>query len=267
MADADMGPAAQARLTNRIWRLRNSAWLLSPILGIGMGTGISFLYLGTQAKRRDWQLVGVAYAVAGIFSLGAVFLLPIVWIVGIVHATSVNPAWLRYRAHQGAEPRQEATGPPSVRQGWNGPTPPPAPVHLAGMDLSTEQFYAAPGPQVRPPAGGRPPADRFAPPAPDVPRRSPGATSGRNPHADRQDVMVDVNSASAADLATLPGMSPTRCEAILVARDQGRLRFVEDFGHIAGLASHELIRIRDRLAFRNVAPKSTGTEPQVRVVD
>src|SRR4051794_24653794 len=64
-----MSPEAQALLASRKWRLGASTWLLSPIFAFGLGTGISFVYVGVRAKRRDWWLAGIVYFVVTVVAL------------------------------------------------------------------------------------------------------------------------------------------------------------------------------------------------------
>lgn len=100
------------RLTDGQWRLRHSAWTAGPLLGVGLLTWASFLYVGFVAGRRRWQLAGLGYAVAlaALVTVGvltdpapghvdpvALSLLAL-WFLGGLHAVIANRSWLRWRA-------------------------------------------------------------------------------------------------------------------------------------------------------------------------
>lgn len=106
-------PPAQRHspLRSRRWRTWHSLWLLPALLGFGFWTWLSFLYIGTRARRRSWLLMAVAYAVllVGACSLAGTdnshwvtmlvgcWLLAL-WCGGSVHALLVNRSWLRWRS-------------------------------------------------------------------------------------------------------------------------------------------------------------------------
>ena len=112
------------KLCSRSWRVRNSSWLLSPILAVGMGTGASFIYIGVKARKRQWIIAGMAYAAMlaayliwhnavsdGVSGKGtatgaeenASWILIITWVAGIVHGLLANREWLRWKAHRPSE--------------------------------------------------------------------------------------------------------------------------------------------------------------------
>ncbi|MET7419622.1 helix-hairpin-helix domain-containing protein [Dactylosporangium sp. NPDC005555] len=94
----------------RSWRIRNSAWLLVPLLTLGCLSGAGLIVVGIRARRVDWWLPGVGYVVAGCSASflsqgtavgGAFFgLYWALWVLACVHSLLVNPAWLRWRAEQ-----------------------------------------------------------------------------------------------------------------------------------------------------------------------
>jgi hypothetical protein len=70
---------------------------------------------------------------------------------------------------------------------------------------------------------------------------------------------VDVNTAAAPDLATLPGMTPERVTTALeLRRRQGGFADVEAFGVAVGLQPHEIVRLRTRATAARVAHAETG---------
>jgi hypothetical protein len=45
-----------ALLASRKWRLRHSAWLLAPILGIGILSFVGFVYVGLRVRTRKFWI-------------------------------------------------------------------------------------------------------------------------------------------------------------------------------------------------------------------
>nr|WP_225957846.1 helix-hairpin-helix domain-containing protein [Amycolatopsis lexingtonensis] len=71
--------------------------------------------------------------------------------------------------------------------------------------------------------------------------------------------LVDVNVASGPELATLPGLSPSRVTTALeLRRRQGGFPDVEAFGVAIGLQPHEIVRLRGRATASRVALRETG---------
>ncbi|WP_410630609.1 ComEA family DNA-binding protein [Amycolatopsis sp. cmx-4-83] len=70
---------------------------------------------------------------------------------------------------------------------------------------------------------------------------------------------VDVNTASGPELASLPGLSPSRVTTALELRQrQGGFPDVEAFGVAIGLQPHEIVRLRGRATAGRVALRETG---------
>jgi len=87
--------------------VRESWWIWLPLLTCGLGTWAAFVYAGTRARKRLWQLFGLAYLgllVAGIalvipdrdpwLTLGG-FVIIFAWVGGFVHALTIRSAYLR----------------------------------------------------------------------------------------------------------------------------------------------------------------------------
>ncbi|WP_086844936.1 ComEA family DNA-binding protein [Amycolatopsis kentuckyensis] len=71
--------------------------------------------------------------------------------------------------------------------------------------------------------------------------------------------LVDVNTAPAPDLASLPGLSPARvATALELRRQQGGFPDVEAFGVAIGLQPHEIVRLRGRATAGRVTFRETG---------
>jgi hypothetical protein len=100
-------------LADREWRLRNSAWILLPILSCGTLTFAGFTYIGVKAKRREWWIAGIVYAVLTGVAVAlsnehsaapttrsqiSSAVMMVVFLGGSVHSILVNRAWLRWRS-------------------------------------------------------------------------------------------------------------------------------------------------------------------------
>jgi uncharacterized membrane protein len=104
------GRGGPALLRKRPWRWWHSLWMLPCILGVGIFSWISFLYIGTRARHQRWLRWAVWYGVAAVVAVvsgniapewgknGGAILALIVWIISIIHSTWVNREWLQWRA-------------------------------------------------------------------------------------------------------------------------------------------------------------------------
>ncbi|MEV4141741.1 helix-hairpin-helix domain-containing protein [Dactylosporangium sp. NPDC049742] len=180
-------PAADPT-TTLSWRIRNSGWLLLPLLTLGCFSGAGLIVIGIRARRMGWWLPGAGYILAGCGTMiilprtdpassagGLAFLAMLgVQAAAVVHSFWVNDGWLRWRAEQA---RYQNSAPAE-------------------------------------------------------------AVEGRS-------MAVNVNTASARQLAGLPGFDAARAERVVAARDarQGFPR-VADFAEAAGLTHDELRQLR-----------------------
>jgi competence protein ComEA len=79
-----------------------------------------------------------------------------------------------------------------------------------------------------------------------------GSTSGsRTSDRPGRDGPIDLNSASEADLLTLPGIGPARARAILAyRRDKGSFAAVSDLGRVTGFGRSLVARLTPYLTAR-----------------
>lgn len=115
---------------------------------------------------------------------------------------------------------------------------------LEGLDRS-----ATPAPAPSPPdASPAPPARRPEPapppsPTPRAPAKSPTLEPGRD-----DSVPVDLNRATAADLARLPGIGPLLAARIVAWREaRGPFQSVDDLRRVRGLGRVKLERLQSRV--------------------
>ncbi|ALU39029.1 hypothetical protein AS188_03890 [Kocuria flava] len=243
---------AAQKLANGKWRLRHSAWLLAPILGLGLFSWVGFVYVAARTRKRRWWVIAAIYAGLGVLlfvldeaarstgvqafaDVGGLLLLG-TWVGGVIHAFILNKEYLRWRASlvpwytEGAPPQAP---PADLRQ-------PGQPSHsFQGIDNAA--YYQpgrqapAPGPRPWTPPPPRGPA-QFVPPAPASPPASRPAPV--------QFGRVHVNTATAQDLARLPGIDEVLAQHILsVRKAQGRFRDDDDFVRSTGLQPHQYTRI------------------------
>jgi hypothetical protein len=234
-------PAAQLS-----WRVLHSWWLLLPVLGLGCLGGIGFIFIGLRAKRPSWWVPGIAYLLLSCGSMTLSGQYPktnpvsdvgvgvwlAVWLACIVHACLVNSAWLQWQAHY-VPWYAEPSAPPPTWQGAAAPLPP-------AMQPQPGAYYA-PGP----PAAAPFEAAAYARPA-----------------------VVDVNAATAEELAQLPGFDLDRARRT-VAERQNRSGFanLDDFAFAAGLAPHQFAPLRAQLTCNPPTTPPPWHPPQGRVLD
>lgn len=258
---SDSSPAV---LRDSSWRMRHSAWLLAPILGLGVFGCIGFIYIAARTRSRKlWTIAAIYCAISVVVSIGltvapsagplstavGVVLLAL-WVGGTIHGVILNREYLRWRAtsrpwyasaYQGTMPTYGAPlGPP---QQTSAAQPP--------FGLNTQQYFApaaapAPAPTVPAPAVTRPPE-----PSPRSTAPSP---------------KVDINTADAAALARIPGLDAQWAAHIVTVRTaRNGFSSIEDFTAAVGIQPHHLVRVRDHLMCSPVRPQpSPNLQPPTR---
>ena len=171
------------------WRLRHSLWMLPAILGFGLFTWISFLYIGVRAKRSGWLAAAGAYfagmvavfVIDGLGGEGSVLnsisgvLMVAMWLGGTVHALVSNRNWLRWHASADATPWYLADDPTDPYRkvdlyvpGYDEVAYDPALEAVRSLSASPLQSLEAPAADA--PAAAAPPPP--PPPPPPVPELS-----------------------------------------------------------------------------------------------
>ncbi|MBT8227555.1 MAG: hypothetical protein HKP61_08775 [Dactylosporangium sp.] len=260
-------PVSQGPTQTWAWRFRHSLWLLLPLLGCGCLGGLGFLYVGLRARRPSWWVPGLGYlaiAIAAVvfiddpdqpstalgdWTLGLGF---VGWIVGILHAALINASWLRWLANRSPSYAQTISPPswPSAYPPGPGPYPstyPPGPgpyppAYPPGPGPYPSTYPPGPGPE---PGGPQPPSASpwLAPDAADSPWQP-----------------LNINTATAEQLATLPGFDEPRARWVVSERHtMGGFDSLDRFAFVAGLAPHELEGLSDRLVHGPWSP--TPPEP------
>ena len=238
------------------WRpgFNEKYWWLASTIFLGLFGGLAFIVFGQRARRPDWWIPGIIYLVASWTTLilmvretetgGDRFAKAFVavWLISFVHALiivvwmNVSADYRLLRAHQRGHQPAPLPPPPGgyrlVRPEW------PAPGRAGG--------HPAPPPDL--PAGLAPPPgdyygpDPVAPPAP-----------------------IDVNTAEARQLTTLPGFTPDRVRRVLAERRTRRgFGSIEEFAAAASLAPHEFVHVRELVV---CTPRPPAPPTQGRILD
>ena len=221
----------EEKLCSRMWRLRNSAWVLFSILSIGLLNWAGFLFVGMKSRNRTWLIwaggfsvitVGLVVAMSSIDTgtkaapihspAGDImeWTLFVNWIGGSIYSFVANRKWLMWRAHNANKKwyaQQGAPGPAAV------------PIH-SGSDVLTAAFRGQ-GP---------------APTAPSTEAPSSLASS------------VEINSASSVDLQRELGLDPFTADRIVAARGRlGGFNSADQLLSDAEVPPHVYIALKDRV--------------------
>jgi len=76
----------------------------------------------------------------------------------------------------------------------------------------------------------------------------PSAEQG--PPAPAEDTRININEAGVDELVTLPGIGPSRAEAIVAEREKRRFRRTEDIMRVPGIGRKTFSRIRSSIRVR-----------------
>ena len=207
--------------------------------------------LRTWVTARPWSvLVALVVGAVGVVLAAIVVLRP--------PAVAAPPAEvLLPRASAGDGASAGTTVPPSVVVHVAGAVLRPGLVRLAGgarvadaveaagglrPDADVDRLnLAAPlldGQRVWVPVSGQEPPSEVVPEGGAGPATGPGGGSA----------VVDLNTATAADLEALPGIGPATAQAILDHRGRiGRFRAVDDLLDVRGIGPSKLAALRDRV--------------------
>lgn len=108
---------------------------------------------------------------------------------------------------------------------------------VGGMPFANASMPLAPA--EPPPAT---PSAVATPPTPPAPVAAPSAEPASRPR-------IELNTATAAELITLPGVGPKRAEAILALRQRlGRFRNVDELRRVRGIGRATLKKLREQVS-------------------
>ena len=72
----------------------------------------------------------------------------------------------------------------------------------------------------------------------------------QGPPTVEQDARININEAGVEELVQLPGIGPSRAQAIVAERDKRRFRRVEDIMRVPGIGRKTFSRIRSSIRVR-----------------
>lgn len=72
----------------------------------------------------------------------------------------------------------------------------------------------------------------------------------QGPPTEAEDRRININEATAEELVALPGIGPSRAEAIIAERQKRRFRRVEDILRVPGIGRKTFLRIRAEIRVR-----------------
>lgn len=253
---------ATAKLQDRNWRLKNSLWLLWPILSCGTFGFVGFLICATRVKSKQWwtyaavacSLNAIAWGCViwwtddkGEMTDGAGTVLVFEWLGLIGLGVLANRSYLRWKAQgvksawymQGASADNIAGGslsaPPTANVPAHGTTP------FAGI---RDEFLAG--------TDAASPASSLTNP-PSVPATPSPVSASSAP--------LNINAVSAIDLVERLGLDQTLADRVVAARNAGgSFRDLDHLVVAAGLQPHELLRFRGKVDFGEGEPTNSATD-------
>ena len=245
---------AEELLCNRVWRLRNGAWMLWGLVSFGLLWGVGFAIIGVRARNRTWLILSgiwVAFLIAYIAVVGVTDTpgkgepstpissalggaLMVSFITGGALAWFVNRKWLIWLARNGR------------RRPWYS-----AAVSTIGpISTESESPEAAVDRALRMPEPAHIPAmpPVVAPAEPLVTSPAPAAAYAPGTVTTPAPAQIDLNEATRDQLASLPGIDQAWAEHIINMRARvGGFRASADLVTVANVQPHVFAGIRDRI--------------------
>jgi len=202
---------------SRVWQVEHLWWLGLIAAGFGLLTWAGFAYVGLRSRERIWLAWAAGYLALAVVSLTVVDVSP-------------EDSW------------QQLVGSFGWLGGWFGGF-----VHAYALrDRALELLSFDDDPRLKS-ARSRMLRRQVAA---ELARRKPklAMEAGVGQDADTFGGLIDVNHASAAEIAQLPGFTEKLSKKIVEVRESiDGFDSVEDFAHVLDLPQHLVDRIRDRL--------------------
>ncbi|WP_164491824.1 ComEA family DNA-binding protein [Staphylospora marina] len=204
---------------SKYWELWNSLWMGWALFTLGILNWVSFFYIGIRVRQRKWVLAGIGYAIPFVVMMISEGVLSDVymdlaagvavalWPVSIIHAMLIRREYLERLRYRNQIINRELE------------------------DLRKQILREYEGKRSAPSVG---PDSRTSPSAnPSVPDSS--QPSG----------LVDLNTASEEELATLPGMNLILAKLAVRKRlEKGGFTSVDDFADSLELKPHIRVRLK-----------------------
>jgi DNA uptake protein ComE-like DNA-binding protein len=267
------------------WMLGMSSWMLLTVVPGPIVTWLGFSIIGVVSRSRRLIILGVVWGAAAILVSLEIWgqwqplVRAIVYLSGMLVALMVNPGWLRTMWQRRVD-RAEQAGAASfgrVASRSSGTASSTTPSARAAKKPSTRSSRRSRAAAARAAAAKAAEAKAAEAKAASETQSDDtvelasavGASSGDMIAAREEPAppaeAVDVNTATAAELEDLPGMTRSRARRAVKEREaQGGFTSVEDFGETVGLQPHEIVRLR-RVA--TCSPRPRGERRFGRRVD
>jgi DNA uptake protein ComE-like DNA-binding protein len=270
------------------WMLGMSSWMLLTVVPGPILTWLGFSIIGVASRSRRLLILAVVWGAAAILVTLEIWgqwqplVRGIVYLSGMLVALMVNPGWLRTMWQRRLDRASESGGAGSggtasgrsAGSGTGAAKKPSARASrrsraAAARAAAAKARAEAQAARAETEAAERAERDEAAG-AGAGEAAALAAAAGASPTdlldaADLTPEPVDVNTAAAAELERLPGMSRSRARRAVKERDaQGGFTSVEDFGETVGLQPHEIVRLR-KLA--TCSPRPRGERRFGRRVD
>lgn len=244
--------APEELLCSRKWRLMQSWWMLFGWFPLAVAAWIGYLIIGVRAKNWKWLLIGAALFawIVAMFTLiptvpkdapapdtpeMAFWALSsiVVWFGNAIGLQwFINRQWLVWRAHHDKRLPWYASATQGTRI-----IDIPTPQSLTTIDRAFTSLPAAPAPLS---ATSGPVAPAVPPPSAVLQTHAATATAPV--------VLLNVNSATSEQFASLPGFDARTAEQIISARDHlGGFRDLAELVSVAGVKPHIFAAIRGRV--------------------
>ena len=277
------------------WMLGMSSWMLLTVVPGPIVTWLGFSIIGVVSRSRRLIILGVVWGAAAILVSLEIWgqwqplVRAIVYLSGMLVALMVNPGWLRImwqrrldRAEQAGaasfgrvasrssgtasstSPSAGAAKKPSPRSSRRSRAAAARAAAAKAAEAKAAEAKAAEAKAAEAKAASETQSDDTVELASAVGASSDDMIAAREEPAPPAEA-VDVNTATAAELEDLPGMTRSRARRAVKEREaQGGFTSVEDFGETVGLQPHEIVRLR-RVA--TCSPRPRGERRFGRRVD
>ncbi|MBD3941177.1 helix-hairpin-helix domain-containing protein [Microbacterium sp. NEAU-LLC] len=254
------------------WLLGMSSWMLLTLVPGPMFAWLGFGIVGVASRSRRLIILGVVWAAVAIlvnlelWGQAQPIVRAVAYLAGMVCALAVNPGWLRTMWQRRLD--KSGMGVTSARAAATGAAASGAATSgnrasrrsQAKSTQRAQQKAAQQKAAQQAKTQAAPARDRTAELAAavgattydllDTPAETAAERPGTSKPAaaqvpDASAEPVDVNTATAAELEGLPGVTKARArKAVSEREEQGGFSSLEDFGETLGLQPHEIVRLR-----------------------
>lgn len=261
------------------WMLGMSSWMLLTVVPGPIVTWLGFSIIGVVSRSRRLLILAVVWGAAAILVSLEIWgqwqplIRGIVYLSGMLVALMVNPGWLRTmwqrRLDRAGESDASASGGTASGRSSSSGSSTSKPTSRSSRRSRAAAARAAAKGEAEAAAEARAKAEQTSRAgAAEADRLASAAGASSTDYLDAAELTpepVDVNTAAAAELEKLPGMSRSRARRAVREREaQGGFTSVEDFGETVGLQPHEIVRLR-KLA--TCSPRPRGERRFGRRVD